>query len=255
MKQKYFILISTTKNSLGQYDKMLELLQNRECCEATFGNNFYPVIGINNNGVVKCICDEEGLPENDLVLLIIPDNKMFENSNVEKDEFSKYIKKIAQECDTLHVVLHKGGDSLHDTHQKAILEIAKENLPKLKVAKCRHTPSSSQNTEHALGDGLEMVAKAVLANPINIEDFKAALDYLKSKPEYFSPLKESLIRLHKTLSISLISNPSISIDSLKNQPKYELAFGLLDKVNSEQKSNVNEVLKWTSSKIIELSQS
>jgi len=64
------------------------------------------------------------------------------------------------------------------------------------------------------------------------------------------PYLESLIKLHKTLSISLISNPRISIQDLKNNDKYKLAFELL---NGE--TNIEKILKETPSKILERSKS
>lgn len=67
------------------------------------------------------------------------------------------------------------------------------------------------------------------------------------------PYLESLIRLHKTLSISLINNPNVNIDTLKSNDKYKLAFELLNKENGDRK--IEDVLKWTSSKIPELSKS
>ncbi len=65
------------------------------------------------------------------------------------------------------------------------------------------------------------------------------------------PYLESLICLHKTLSISQISNSELTIENLDLQDKYKLAFELLGRENGNKK--IEEVLKWTASKIPELS--
>lgn len=253
MKHKDFLLISTTKNGLGEQDKMLQILQTREFCNADFGNNFYPLIGINNNGEIKCVCNKDSLADNDLVLVIIPDNKSFSDPSFPEDEFNNYLMSKTKKCEKVYVLLHVGNGSQHDTHQNAILQLSKDHLPKIMVAKCHHTQSSSQNPKHALGDGLELIANAVFAYPVNVETFNTALDYLKSKPEYYSPLKESVIRLHKTLSISLNNIINFNIESLEKQDKYKLAVELLGGENNVEKSKIGSLLNWTTSKIIELS--
>lgn len=204
MENKDFILISTSIIGLDENkDKMLELLQkpqNQDCCNASFGNNFYPVIGINKDGEVECFCDGDPLSDN-LVILIIPDSKHFNFDDEEENEFSKYINAKVEQSKKFYILLHKGSGSIPDTHQKAIFKIAINHLSKIMVVKCHHTQSSSQNPAHALGDGLEMVAKAILSTIIDTEEFKAGLNYLKVKPDYYSPLKESLIHLHKSLKL------------------------------------------------------
>lgn len=64
---------------------------------------------------------------------------------------------------------------------------------------------------------------------------------------------ESLIRLHKTLSLNLLKKESISIDALGKQDEYKLAVKFLNSESCHNAKDVDSILKCISSKIIERS--
>lgn len=195
MENKVLFIISTT---LIQAPKMTAQLLNISTAKCdrykTFGSNFYPVVGINIEGAVSCICDKSNLV-NDLLVIIVCDTAKFDA------DFLNYIKLRVDALDFLYLLFHDGSASLHGTHQKELFEKCKGHLAKVRVAKNHHTISQSQSPQFALGDGLEMVATSILENSIDVPAFKAGVDYLKAKPDYINPVKESLIHLHKSLKL------------------------------------------------------
>lgn len=65
----------------------------------------------------------------------------------------------------------------------------------------------------------------------------------------YDPFNESLIHLHKTLSISQIKNDTPDLGALKDKDEYKLAFDMWEKDNNGLSLEIKTLLEWTSKEI------
>lgn len=200
--KRELIIVSTTSSGVKEDDTINQLFlkpTTRNCCELSFEGGFYPLIGIKNNGIVDCFCELNTL-SNELELIIMPHAEHFDNNPYDFDGiFSSFIKESLEKLDTLYILLHQGEGSIHMAHQNNFLKLAKTHLGKIRIAKCHHTRSVSNDPTYAIGDGLGIIAEAIINK--NNEDLLKGLEYLKTRPLYYSPLLEYLIHIYKSASI------------------------------------------------------
>lgn len=182
-----------------------------------FGNNFFPIIAVNESGGITCLFEQDfstGKNTDCHLLYIVPDSIKLE------DDFLNHIKESCTSLIRLFVLLHKSSNHITDQRTK-ILDLIMSKSCKTAIAECHHTTSESANPKHALGDGLELVAASVTGGNVNLVDLQAGIKYLKTKPAYCFPEKESLIYLYKALSLMPLKlknsgDKSIFSEKIKN---------------------------------------
>ena len=178
------IIVFTNKSLVAtKTGKLLKITQSLPDSGDDFGNNFFPIIAVNESGVATCLC-EGGLSSSDEIdnqlLYIVPD------SGELPDTFLSYIiGSCLPKLTRLYVLLHVSSEQTPRQRQQ-ILDSAGEQLSKIVISECHHTVSKSANPKHALGDGLELIAASLVAGRHGTDNFNSGLQYLKTKPEYYS---------------------------------------------------------------------
>ncbi len=223
------ILVSTTATAAPPNTyKLLKATSDEAACGEgiEFGNNFFPIIAVLENGSVQHICSQDDFSESAL-LIIISDEQDIDNSLLD------YLITRLNGLKRFYAVLHKGEGSKHDTHENTLLNFWGNYLEKISIAKDHHT------SNNPLGDALEKVSQAVLENPINVKLLEEGLMYLKTKTTFFHPLKEAHSRIWKKMKLTSVKSLGKNVQDkirLLEESKAEL-------INSTKINTIKEELE------------
>lgn len=157
----------------------------------SFGDNPFPLLGIDHSGECHIIDDATSIADYpDAPIWVIPDSHPLE------DEFKIYLQRYFSQntVQQLYLMLHDGEGSYHYEHEKGACKAAGKQVDKIMAYRGHHTMG------HPIGDGLEKVAQCVCTDdpPSLSEDLHVALDHFRRAPSY-SPFQRATIRVHNKI--------------------------------------------------------
>jgi len=190
MRDEIFI-ISTNNFQVPDATANLLGLPESKGLRSSFGDNPFPLLGIDHSGECHIIDDAISTADYpDAAIWVIPDSHPLE------DEFTTYLQRYLSQntIEQLYLMLHDGEGSYHYEHEKRACKAAGKQVDKIIAHRGHHTIG------HPIGDGLEQVAQCVSKDgpPLLSKDLHVALDHFRRAPSY-GPFQRAAMKVHNKI--------------------------------------------------------